>query len=239
MFLASRLRRRIVVLIPAIAGLLFALMSFFIVRGNPPNVADWRLLFWITLAVGVVFSVLAFLVPEKTKKRLRFEALAPVPANLTSWFIERRQQGKVTVPYYLVVLFGPENLYISSDIAGQTLKLMATAHEEHRLVPMIEERFSRAVSKTMEKVPIHLISAIRADEKTVTLVTAEGDKDYQISNQVNYEQVAGTLAAIVLPGSVGRVSVTEQTVGLVRKKQAEVRTVAYSRVGLINDTPWV
>ena len=104
MFLASRRRRMLLVLIPAVASLLFSLMAFFIMRSSPPNVADWRLLFWITLVFGVAMCLGALLVPEKTRKRERFDALTPVSASFHSWFYERRRRGKVYVPYFLTVV---------------------------------------------------------------------------------------------------------------------------------------
>lgn len=231
LYMASQRRRRLIIAIPMAGTLLLALAGFFIRQDDTLETqGDWNIIFWVMAALSLVLLALIIRTPERTKKRLRLDALPPVASTLNSWYIEHRKNGKVSIPYYFVMVGSAEALYLSANIQGALLKTIQPAHVEQKLVVMMEEGFAKGLAKTLKKYPLADITGIESTQGKFTLTLASGEEQpFLLSNEVDYFEVGTVAANLVMPGIAGHRHVEEVEVGRVRKKMVRQETLIFNR----------
>lgn len=231
MFTASQRRRRFIVGLPGIAAGLMALMGFFAMQDDELETADtWRTIFFVGLVIMAISLFLVVRTPKKTKKRQRLDAEPVVPSHIAAWYLEHRKQGKVSIPYYSVVVASADNLYISSDVQKNILKVLNEIHAEQRLIPMIEQQYSKGFTKMLKKIPVNQIAKIQTSLQGLSVTTNDGETQFfPLSDKVDMDEVAMTVANFSMPGIAGYRVMEEHEAGVVRKKTIEHESLIFDR----------
>lgn len=230
LYMASRRRRRFLVGFPGIFAFLFALIGYSAMRDDTLETqGDWKIIFPIACALTLLSVVLVIGTPERTKKRRQLDELQPVPSTLHSWFLERRKQGKASIPYYLAIVGSEEHIYLN-EVQGGLLKVIQEAHNEQKLIVMMEEGFSKGLVKTLKKYAHSDIQKIESSEGALCLtLTSSETTSFYLTNQVDPFEVGMATANAVMPGVAGTRQIDEVEQGMVRKKMVTKETLIFER----------
>lgn len=191
---------------------------------------DWRIIFFASLVIIAICLVGIIMTPERTKKRRRLDAEDPVASPLAQWYIEHRKIGKVNMPFYFVATAANGNVYLSSDVQKPALKVLNEINAEQRLIPLIEKRYAKGLTKQLKQFAAQDIKTLKATQRLLEVTTADGSvASFSLSDQVDLDEVAITVASLVMPGVPGERSVDQVETGVVRKKTLNQESLVFSR----------